>query len=701
MDNRLLFAPISIGSCDIKNRIAMAPMHLGLGTFDGTITQKMTDYYVARAKGGAGIIMLEITRVNDKTGATAFAQPALSHDYQIGKLREFCQKIHKYGSKVFVQLHHPGRQNVGLMMGTIPICIKLSKTMQDFPKILYKLAPTVGKKILSRQWTPAVVAPSKVEPSYFTGGKVRELSLKEIKQLVNQFIEAAERAQKANCDGVVLHAAHGYLIQQFLSPNTNKRKDAYGGSFENRMRFITEIIEGIRSRCRDFPIIVRLSVDECYDRIGMPGKGYGLEEGLEMAVALEKIGIDAIDVSCGAYDTFNYWLEPTSFETGWRAYMSKEVKKLVKIPVIATNLTRSERQAELQLMDDSQDIISLGRPHIAEPKWSIKIESVQEHTIKRCICCLHCFESMQHNAYLGKPARCAVNPFAGRERYKLVTNGGGRKVVIAGAGPAGLMAAEILARRGFRVVVYEKKNKAGGQVTIAANSPEKAKLGWCVEDLKFAAEKKGVRIIFNKLCTVDDVDSQKPYAVIVATGGEPIIPAIEGITNSKVATAPDLYEGKISITKKRVAVIGGGLTGLETAHVLAKMHNEVTILEMSDQVCKGVWMQHVDAVLPKLNEENVTILTNTKLIEVDSTGIVIENTKSKHRSHLDVDNVILAIGVRPESSLFQQLHGRAANVFLIGDAVKAGRIANATEDAFRVAFNLGLDQFPDLQLKDD
>ncbi|MDR0751660.1 MAG: NAD(P)/FAD-dependent oxidoreductase [Christensenellaceae bacterium] len=701
MDNRLLFAPISIGNCDLKNRIAMAPMHLGLGTFDGTITQKMSDYYVARAKGGAGLIMVEITRVNDKTGATSFSQPGLSHDYQIGQLRDFTQKIHKHGAKLFIQLHHPGRQNIGLMIGTIPVCIKLSKTIEDFPKLLFKLAPKLGKRLISKQWTLASVAPSKVEPSYFTGGKVRELKLKEIKQLITQFIDAAERAQKANCDGVVLHAAHGYLIQQFLSPNTNKRKDDYGGSLENRMRFLTEIITGIRSRCRDFPIIVRLSVDECYDRIGQPGKGYGLDEGIEMAVALESIGIDAIDVSCGAYDTFNYWLEPTSFEVGWRAYMSKAVKSRVKIPVIATNLTRSEKQAEIQLMDDSQDIISLGRPHIAEPKWSIKLQSVQEHTIKRCICCLHCFESMQKNAYEGKPARCAVNPFAGRERYKLITNGAGRRVVIAGAGPAGLMAAEILARREFKVIVFEKKNKAGGQVSVAANSPDKEKLGWCIEDLKFAAEKKGVKIFFNRPCTVEEVDSLRPYAIIVATGGEPIIPAIEGITHSSVATASDLYEGRVVIQKKKVAVIGGGLTGLETAHVLTKMYNEVTVIELSDELCKGVWMQHVDDVLPKLKASNVTILTNTKLIEVDSTGIIVENTKSKHTQHLDVDNVILAIGVRPESSLFQQLHGRAANVFIVGDAVRPGRIANATEDAFRVAFNLGLDQFPELQLKDD
>ncbi|MDR2266974.1 MAG: NAD(P)/FAD-dependent oxidoreductase [Christensenellaceae bacterium] len=702
MDNRLLFSPIAIGGCELKNRIAMAPMHMGMGTFDGTITPKMADYYLARAKGGTGLIIMEITRINDKTGATAFAQPGLSHDYQIGPLREFCEKIHKYGSKLFVQLHHPGRQNIGLMVGTIPICISLSKSLENFTRLLYKLAPTVGKKLIEKQWLPAAVAPSKVEPSYFTGGKIRALSLKEVEQIITQFVDGAERAQKAGCDGIVLHAAHGYLIQQFLSPNTNHREDEYGGeALENRMRFLINIIKGIRKRCRDFPIIVRLSVDECYDQIGEPNKGYGLEEGVEMAVALEAAGIDAIDVSCAAYDTFNYWLEPGSFEPGWRAYMAKAVKERVKIPVIAANLIRSVAQAEEQLINGTQDILSLGRPHIADPKWTKKVYSAQEHTVKRCINCLFCFETMQHNAYQGKSGRCAINPFVGREKHKLIINGAGRKVVIIGAGPAGLMAAEILARRGFRVVVYEKRNRVGGQVSIAANSPEKSKLAWCIDDLKFAAEKKGVKFILNKSCTASEVDDQRPYAVIVATGSEPIIPDVEGITHMSVCTAHDVYQSRVYFVKKSIAVIGSGLTGLETAYLLAKMDNAITVVEKADTIAAGVWMQHVDDVLPKLKAKNAVFLTGKSLSAVDDTGVVLEDSKTHQKMHLDVDNVVLAIGMRPESSLFQQLRGRNANVFLIGDALKPGRIGNATEDAFKVAFNLGLDQNPELKLTDD
>ncbi|MDR3186131.1 MAG: NAD(P)/FAD-dependent oxidoreductase [Christensenellaceae bacterium] len=702
METKSLFSPIYIGGCEIKNRIAMAPMHLGMGVFDGTSSEKLVDYYVERAKGGTGLIMTEITRVNDRTGASSFSQLSVSHDYNINSLREFAKRIHNYDAKLFVQLHHPGRQNIGLMVNILPLCIKLSKSIDNFSKLFFKLAPVVGKKLVQKKWTFSTVGPSNIDPSYFSEAKVRELKYAEIKRLITQFIDSAERVQKAGCDGIVLHAAHGYLIQQFLSPYTNKRTDEYGGSLENRMRFLTDIISGIRIRCRDFPIIVRLTVDECYDKIGEHGKGYGLDEGIEMAVRLESQGIDALDVSCASYDTFNYWLEPASFELGWRAYMAKAVKERVSIPVIAANLVRSATQAEAQLREGVQDIISLGRPHIADPAWAKKIQSLREHDVKRCICCLYCFESMQNNAYLGKSGRCAVNPFLGREKHKLIVNGGGRKVLVIGAGPGGLMAAEILTRRGFNVIVYEKRNHVGGQVAIAAHFQEKSKIGWCIEDLKYASEKKGAKILLNTTATVDDVDQHRPYAVIIATGGEPIIPAIEGITKPSVCTANDIFEGKTVLSNKNVSVIGSGMTGLEASLMLAQMGNNVTVIEMSDTIAPGAWMQHRDDILPKLRNLNVEFKTNERLIEIDDSGIIIQNTKSHSlvQTHIDADNAVLAIGVRPESSLFQQLRSRNANVFLIGDAARTGRIANATEDAFRVAFSLGLDQFSQVELPD-
>lgn len=288
------------------------------------------------------------------------------------------------------------------------------------------------------------------------------------------------RCQKAGVDGVELHAAHGYLLQQFLSPNTNRRTDEYGGSFENRARFVVEIIKGIKVACgKDYPVVVRLAVDECYAKIGQPGKGYALDTGVKYAKAFVEAGADAIDVSSAAYDTYNYWLEPTSFECGWRAYMAEAVKKEVTtVPILAANLIRSPEQAESQLEAGIQDFVCLGRPHIADPHWANKVKEGRSNEVKRCINCLYCIESMMANAYRGQHGCCTVNPTLGEEKRfaNLPKDGNGRTVAIVGAGPAGLMAAEILGRRGFKPVVFEKENESGGQLNLADKGPHKEKI---------------------------------------------------------------------------------------------------------------------------------------------------------------------------------------------------------------------------------
>ena len=278
-----LFTPIKIGNVEIKNRIAMAPMLMDFGQFDGRTTEMLMDYYEERAKGGTGLIITEITRVNDRTGGAAFAQLGMSHDYQIEGMSELADRIHRHGAKFFVQLHHPGRQNMGLLIDTLPMSIACDKAIPFFKDMLYKVVPA-GKILMNKHLVPRVVSPSKCENSYFSDGNNRGLRKSEIKSLIKDFVAAAVRVQKAGCDGVQLHASHGYLLQQFLSPNTNKRTDEYGGCLENRMRFILEIIEGIKKECgEEFPIIVRLTVDECYDKVGQKGKGYNLDEGVEMA----------------------------------------------------------------------------------------------------------------------------------------------------------------------------------------------------------------------------------------------------------------------------------------------------------------------------------------------------------------------------------------------------------------------------------
>lgn len=689
MSYDMLFSPMKIGNVEIKNRIVMAPMCMGFGQYNGCATETMMDYYEERAKGGVGLIFTEITRINDITGASSFGQLGMSHDYQIPALREMADRIHKHNCKIMVELHHPGRQNLGLMIGTVPICNIGSKLMGNlYTKILTQAVIPQGKKLQDKHIVPRTVAPSKCERSKMSDSVNRELSVNEIKRIICQFIEGAVRVKKAGCDGVELHAAHGYLIQQFLSPNTNKRTDKYGGSLENRMRFLLEIIDGIRSNCgKDFPIVVRLTVDEMYSEIGQNGKGYNLEEGIKMAKILNDKGIDAIDVSSAAYDTFNYWLEPTTFTPGWRKYLASEVRKVVDIPVIAANLIRSPKQAEMQLEEGTQDFISLGRPLIADPHWPNKVKSGNENLIKRCVCCLYCFESMMKGAYKYTHGNCSVNPFVGRENVSLKQNGNGRKVLIIGAGCAGLTAAELLSKRGFDVTVLEKESKQGGQLNLASKPPHKEKINWVCEDLLSNAINSGAKVLFDIKADKNIIASYSPEIVITATGGNAIHP--KSFNGDNVVTVTQVLNGDIDISNKKVAVIGSGMTGLETSELLVSKGNKVTVVEMADKIAPGAWFQQLDDALPVLEKAGTEFLTSHKLLSVSSSGIELEDLKEKKAVAIKVDLVVLSLGVRSDNSLYNDIkNSDSYKVYNIGDSNKIGRIANATESAYQLVMNI-------------
>ncbi len=686
-----LLSPITIGNMTVKNRVVMAPMLMGFGDFDGKPTEMLMNYYEERAKGGTGLIITEITRVNDFHGAGAFAQLAMSQDYHIEPMREFAKRIHSHGAKLAVQLHHPGRQNLGLCIGTVPMMIPF-QNVKFIKKTIFKYVPALGPKLLAKDLVPKVYAPSVTERAKFANSRMKAFSLKQIKNLEKDFIDAAERLYKAGVDAVELHASHGYLIQQFLSPYTNRRTDEYGGSLENRMRFILNIIAGIKERCPGYPILVRLTADECYKYIGKEGTGYTLEEGVEMAKRLEKAGIDAIDVSSAGYDTFNYWLEPTSFELGWRKYMAAAIKKEVKIPVIAANLIRTPEQAEKQLEEGVQDMVSLGRPHIADPYFVSKCEAGHPEDIKRCICCLYCIQSMEEQAFLGSHGLCSINPYVGREGEIPELNknvGEGKLVVIVGAGPAGLIAAETLLKRGFKVIVLEKDKVAGGQLNLADKGPHKEKIGWCTEDLVTSVTKLGGEIRYEVNANYDAIKALEPYAVMVATGGVAVKPkSIEGINGANVCTSTEILDGSVKVQNKNVVVAGSGMTGLETAEYLCADGNKVTIIEGKDEIAPGMWFQHVDDAKQKLDKCDTVYYTGKMLTSISDKGVVVEDTATKQKSEIAADFVVISLGVRSVNTVYEEIKDKFERCYLIGDAKKTGRIASATKNAFETALEI-------------
>ena len=686
-----LLSPMNIGTLTIKNRTVMTAAEMSLGRPDGTPTERLMDYYEERAKGGVGLIIPGVTRVNDMGAASTYTQLAMSHDYHIEPMREFVNRIHRHGAKLGIQLHHPGRQGYSSSTNSLPLVIPI---VNRFPKVLdgiFKCTPVLlgleEKKLI---WS--VQAPSKVELANHGAMRMHAMSKREVKNLINDFIEAAVRCQKAGVDLVELHGGHGYMIQQFLSPNTNHRTDEYGGSFENRMRFVSEIIQGIRERCgRDYPLMVRLTADEMYDKIGKPGKTYDLEYGKRVAVELEKLGVDAINVTSACYDVYNRWLEPTSFEPGWRAYLAKEIKSVVSIPVCAANFMRSPEQAERQIVEGYQDFIGSARTFICDPHWVQKIEEGRPEDIKRCIGCLNCISSFMTNAKVGKNGECALNPAVGRERAdnQLPRDGEGKKAVVVGAGPAGLMAAETLARRGFSVAVLEKNKEGGGQVNTAASCHLKGKLHWCIEDLMTSVTKLGVTVCTGLDVTVEGIEKLQPDVVVLATGGVPVVPkSIPGIDKPQVCTAPDVILGKIRPKNKTAVVIGSGMTGLETAEFLLQDGCDTTIIEMAPEIAPGTWFQLVDDEMERLVPAGCKFKAGTKLLEIGDGTVSVEDVKSGTRSTIPAEAVVLSMGVRPIPDLEADLRAKGLNVVRVGDAVKSGTIANAVHSAYDTALKI-------------
>ncbi len=657
-----IFETGRIGKVTTKNRLVMSPMGCGLANLDGTPSEDMIAFYEERAIGGAGIIIPEITRVNDVHGAGLLRQLSVTKDKHIEPLSKLAEAVHKHDSKLFIQLHHPGRETVSALLGGQP-----------------------------------VVAPSAISCKTVKQ-ETRALTLDEIKELIKQFIDGAVRVQKAGCDGVELHAAHGYLLQQFLSPYTNKREDTYGGSFENRLRIVTEIIEGIREACGpDFPIGVRLSVEEFLDQTGVTEEYIHVQDGMKIAVALEQAGIDFLDVSCGLYETGMTCVEPISFPQGWRKDLLLAIKSQVKIPVIGVSVIRDPAVAENFLENEVVDFISMGRSWNADSQWGRKVQEGREKELRKCISCLRCFESLNEYNAAGMPPECALNPTYAREKKygDLERDLDQHKVVVVGAGPSGMCAAQTLALRGMKVTLLDRQSELGGTVNLAKKPPLKERMQWIADYYKNELEKLGVEVKLNTNATADIIMGYQPDAVILSTGSTSIIPGkIPGIHGENVYTVESVLSGEAKLTGKKIAVIGAGLTGLETAEYLTAEKNQVAVIDMLDKPAPNANHTNVLDVCGRLAKSGVEYLLGHSLKEITAQSVLLENMEKKEEVKVPVDAVVLSLGFRPDQSLASELQGKGIEVKITGSAVKDGAIA----PAIRTGYEVGRELFRNVKL---
>ncbi|MFX3616519.1 MAG: FAD-dependent oxidoreductase [Sporolactobacillus sp.] len=637
-----IFTRGRINGCELKNRVILPAMDDSLGSTGGDISPRAIEYYATRARGGCGLIITAYTAVCGPE-LSGIAMPGQAHllTYENGlAMHNLADRIHEYGAKVFVQLHHPGR-----------------KTQAEYNE---------GRQPVScSARTPAMPEGTPL---------ARELTGAEIKKIVECFAQAAEFAYWAGIDGVEVHCAHHYLLSQFINPAKNIRTDEYGGSLKNRCRIVVEIMRAIRQRVpARFPITVRING---YDGEGLEGEG-DLDYMGKVAKYLSENGADAIHISLGSKDNCG----TPEMVSGWRNFIYEHYRKCVKVPIYGPNEIKTPEEAEAILEAGLEDFVVLGRQHTADPEWANKAKAGQAQDIRPCISCNYCLHlvTAEHS-----PIRCSVNPLVGREIDNLDLKPGEGTIVVIGAGPGGIEAALTAAKRGFKVILTDKNSEIGGALQLANKAPSKFRIDNLIQYYRRQIDQnKNIELRLNDEITPEnlvEIDNLNPYAVVLATGGKPIIPPVEGV--ERAVTANDVLCGKVKISGKKVIVIGGGMTGLETAELLAESNNEIALLEMLPAVGRGICINNVLKTTKILDEKGVKIKTSHKLETINESTVVVQDLKQNSRSEMECDTVVLAIGVIPENSLLEKLEARFTKVVNVGDSSEAGKIATAVHDGY-------------------
>ena len=638
-----LFSPAKIGTLTLKNRILKAPQSSGMSNMDGTVSERLVRYYRDQAAGGAGCIVVEYAYVDDIGAKSAHCHLGISSNEHIPGLAWLAENIREMGAAPAIQIEHCGRQK---FLGTQPIC------------------------------APSALPWPKLWDQYGVQSVPHVLTIEEIQDIVHAFGDSALRAKKAGFELVEIHGAHGYLLTNFFSPHTNHRTDLYGGSLENRMRIYVEIVRDVRKKVGpDFPVTIRLSGTD-YEPDGFP-----IEDTIAMAKVLEREGIDAFHISGGDHHTMIHQVSPMAMSLCHNTWAAEAIKKEVSVPVIASGSITLPEYAEEIIASGKGDFVGLGRPLWADPEWPNKAAADHPEDIRPCIRCNEgCLERTFFNY---KAITCAVNPVVSREgELKITPAPVKKKVAVVGGGTAGMEAARVLKLRGHDVTIYEEKPENGGLLHEAAAPEFKADIRSFMKYQMTALEKLGVPVLREKA----DVAKLAAYDVVIcATGSLPIIPNIPGVEKPIAVDCLSAINGAKPVGKK-IVVIGGGLVGTETALDLAENGHSVTLVEMLPKIMKDVAVTDFLAYSKRIAKTDMRVLTETRLEEVLDNGARVSSKKGEEI--IEADTVILALGLKAEQGLYNELIAAGKEAYLVGDAVKAGKIFDAIHTAYRAAIRI-------------
>lgn len=640
-----LFDEVSVGPLRFKNRLVMTAMSTSMADGLGRVTPRLSDYYAIRAAGGVGLVTVE----------EAYVHPRLPHvpnalgvyaDELIPGLAGLAGRIHRGGAAASLQIGLYFRQQ-----------------LNGFPRFAASAqAPDFGPGCL-------------------------ELTPHEIGHLTALFVAAAERTKAAGFDVVEIHACHGCLLSEFLSPFWNKRQDAYGGSAQNRFRWAVEILQALRERLGpDYPVIFRISASEF-----APG-GFSAEDGLALAKTLAAEGVTALSLSGGLGHVNHVAIPPFHVPRGLLLPLSQAIRAAMAVPVIVANSLTPELAAQA-VADGQADLIGLGRPLIAEPDWPAKVAQGRLSEIRRCLRCNQgCLGGLRHPAARG--VTCLYNPEVGREGERLLRPAARpRRVVVIGGGPAGCEAARVSRRRGHEVILLEKEAGLGGQFNLASRVPHKADFACLVDYYRAELTRLGVEVRLLTPASRELLAELRPEAVVVAVGSTPACPPLPGVDLPHVATAHQVLSGEVTIAAGPVVVLGGGATGLETAEFLTESGLSVSVVEMLDAAGRDIQpgLGVRESLLERLAQKQVAILTGRRAERILPEGVEVSDRPligGGRLTLLPARAVVLALGLAPGPNLSDWAAEVGGEWHLVGDCRTPANALAAIHAAFEVAARL-------------